>query len=111
MDMTGIVRRIGTALLAAALGCAIAVAQGWQHLGKLQRVEKLKDGVELTAGAAKVRLTAVSAGAVLRGLGPDGGFSQGFCGALVPSPPPAERTTLNDAGQVADGVGELEPTL
>src|SRR5207249_10861168 len=49
MDMTGIVPRIGTALLAAVLGCALAVAQGWQHLGKLQRVEKLKDGVELTA--------------------------------------------------------------
>src|SRR5215472_6572799 len=34
-----------------------AVAQGWQHLGKVQHLEKLSDGVELTTGAAKVRIT------------------------------------------------------
>src|SRR5882762_7870352 len=57
MDMTGLARRIGIGLLASALGCGIAVAQGWQHVGKVQRVEKLKDGVELIAGSAKVRVT------------------------------------------------------
>src|SRR2546430_6866317 len=88
MDMTGIVRRIGTALLAAALGCAIAVAQGWQHLGKLQRVEKLKDGVELTAGAAKEGGTVFPGGGVRVRLPPPRGFSQDFFLALVQSPPP-----------------------
>ena len=70
--MTGIVPRIGTALLAAVLGCAIAVAQGWQHLGKLQRVEKLKDGVELTAGAARVRVTVFRDGVFRVRLAPNG---------------------------------------
>src|SRR5436190_22739701 len=88
MDMTGIVRRIGTALLAAALGCAIAVAQGWQHLGKLQRVEKLKDGVELTAGAARVRVTVFGDGVFRVRLGPNGAFSKGSFWALFPSPEP-----------------------
>src|SRR5205823_13598638 len=86
MDMTGIVPRIGTALLAAVLGCAIAVAQGWQHLGKLQRVEKLKDGVELTAGGAKVRVTGLRDGVVRARLAPNGAFSQDSLWGVIPSP-------------------------
>ena len=51
-------RRSALSLLAFAF-CATGVwAQGWQHIGAVQRVEKLKDGVELTAGRAKVRITA-----------------------------------------------------
>jgi len=49
--------RIGIGLLASALGCGITLSQGWQHVGKVERVEKLKDGVELSAGASKVRVT------------------------------------------------------
>ena len=56
--MIGFAQRIGIWFLASALGSGFAAAQGWQHLGKVQRVEKLKDGVELTAGTAKVRITA-----------------------------------------------------
>src|SRR5437879_3265825 len=93
MDMTGIVPRIGTALLAAVLGCAIAVAQGWQHLGKLQHVEKLKDGVELTAGAAKVRITAFRDGVFRVRLAPNGTFPKDSSWAVVASPgPPAVKT-------------------
>src|SRR6267378_937393 len=72
--MTGLARRIGIGLLASAVGCGIAVAQGWQHIGKVQRVEKMKDGVELTAGAAKVRIT------------PDGNFPKDFSWAVIESP-------------------------
>ena len=32
-------------------------AQGWHHLGKVDRVEKQPDGVDLTSGNAKVRIT------------------------------------------------------
>src|SRR6266699_6421213 len=91
MDMTGIVRRIGTALLAAALGCAIAVAQGWQHLGKLQRVEKLKDGVELTAGAAKVRVTVFRDGVFRVRVAPNGTFPKDVSWAVIES---TEATAL-----------------
>ncbi len=56
--MAGFIGRVGIDLVAVALGCGTAAAQGWQHLGKVQRVEKLKDGVELAAGSAKVRITA-----------------------------------------------------
>ena len=57
MEMTGFAQRIGIGLLASVLGSGFAAAQGWQHLGKVQRIEKLKDGVELTASEAKVRVT------------------------------------------------------
>jgi len=57
MEMTGFARRTGIGLLASVLCCGTAVAQGWQHIGKVQRVEKVKDGVELAAGSAKVRIT------------------------------------------------------
>ena len=33
-------------------------AQGWRHAGDVDRVEKLADGVELSAGRARVRVTA-----------------------------------------------------
>src|SRR5437870_13889884 len=88
MDMTGIVPRIGTALLAAVLGCAIAVAQGWQHLGKLQHVEKLKDGVELTAGGAKGRGTGFPDGVFRVRPAPHSAFPKASSWALVPSPQP-----------------------
>ena len=45
--MTSLARRIGIGLLVCVLGGGAALARGWQHIGKVQRVEKLKDGVEL----------------------------------------------------------------
>jgi alpha-glucosidase len=83
MDMTAFARRIGTGLLASALGCGIAVAQGWQHLGKVQRVEKFEDGIELTAGAAKVRITQVYNGVLRVRVAPDGHFPKDISWALV----------------------------
>src|SRR5438094_4201955 len=105
MDMTGIVPRIGTALLAAVLGCAIAVAQGWQHLGKLQRVEKLKDGVELTAGGANVGLTVFRDDVFRVLLAPNGAFAKGSSLAAIQPPAPQgviigeepEEPRINDA--------------
>ena len=65
--MRWFVRRMGMGLLVCTLGSGTAPAQGWQHIGKMQRVEKLKDGVELTAGTAKVRVTVFRVG-IFRGL-------------------------------------------
>jgi len=50
------------------------LAQGWQHVGKVQRVEKLKDGVELTAGSAKIRITAFRDGVFRVRVAPNGTF-------------------------------------
>jgi len=51
-------RRMATGIVWVLLLAGGAAAQGWQHVGDVQRVEKLADGVELTAGAAKIRITA-----------------------------------------------------
>jgi len=64
------------------------VAQGWQHVGKVQRVEKLKDGVELTAGAAKVRITAFRDGVFRVRLAPTGAFPKDSSWAVIESPDP-----------------------
>ena len=86
--MTGFARRIGIGLLGSALWCGIAVGQGWQHLGKVQRVEKIKDGVELTAGAARVRITVFRDGLFRVRLAPDGNFPKDFSWAVIQSPEP-----------------------
>ena len=72
-------------LLAAA---APSSAQGWQHIGNVQRVEKLPDGVELTAGTAHVRVTAFREGIFRVRLAPDGKFPRDFSWAVIESPEP-----------------------
>src|SRR5437667_1623564 len=86
--MTGVARHIGIGLLACALSGGAVVAQGWQHVGKVQRVEKLKDGVELTAGAAKVRVTVFRDGVFRVRLAPNGAFPKDSSWALIQSPEP-----------------------
>jgi alpha-glucosidase len=86
--MTRFVRRIGMGMLVCALAGAVTHAQGWQHLGKVQRVEKLQDGVELTSGAAKVRITAFNEGVFRVRLAPTGVFAKDSSWAVIVSPEP-----------------------
>src|SRR5438034_902768 len=96
MDMTRFARRLGIGLFASVFGGGLAVAQGWQHLGKVQRVEKLKDGVELTAGTAKVRLTVFRDGVFRVRVAPNGTFPKDFSWAVIESPePPAVKFEEN----------------
>jgi len=94
--MTGFARSIGIGLLASALGCESAIAQGWQHLDKVERVEKLKDGVELTARAAKVRVTVFRDGVFRVRVAPNGTFPKDSSWAVIQSPePPALKIEEN----------------
>src|SRR5713101_8408334 len=96
MDMTRFARRTGIGLLASVLWCGTAVAQGWQHVGKVQRIEKLKDGFELTSGAAKVRITVFRDGIFRIRVAPDGNFPKDFSWAVIESPePPAVKIEEN----------------
>ena len=86
--MRGLDRAIGICLLASAVACGAVLAQGWQHIGKVQRVEKLKNGVELAAGSIKVRITAFHDGVFrVRGV-PKGAFPKDFSWAIIGSPEP-----------------------
>ena len=94
--MTRFARRLGIGLFASVFGGGLAVAQGWQHLGKVQRVEKLKDGVELTAGTAKVRLTVFRDGVFRVRVAPNGTFPKDVSWAVIESPePPAVKFEEN----------------
>jgi alpha-glucosidase len=83
-------------LLACALGSAATLAQGWQHIGNVQSVEKLKDGVELTAGKVKVRVTVFREGIFRVRVAPDGTFPKDFSWAVIEPPePPAFKVEEN----------------
>src|SRR6266852_4739336 len=71
-------------------------AQGWQHIGSVQKVEKLSDGVELTAGKAKVRVTVFREGIFRVRVAPDGIFPKDFSWAVIETPePPAFKVEAN----------------
>ena len=95
--MRPLAQRIGMWLLACTLGDARVWAQGWQHIGNVQHVEKLADGVELSAGTAKVRITAFRSGIFRVRLAPDGHFAKDFSWAVIEPPdlPTAEVEESN----------------
>src|SRR6202162_4363970 len=101
--MGGLTRRALPAILFYYVSSAGICAQGWHHLGVVQHVEKLADGVELTAGAAKVRITAFRDGIVRVRVAPQGKFSEDFSWAVIESPQPP-------AVKVQDGPKELRIT-
>jgi alpha-glucosidase len=82
-------------LLLAAIGgviSSVSCGQGWQHVGNVQKVDKLPDGVELTVGKAKVRVTVFRDGIFHVRVAPSGAFPKPFSWAVVEPPqPPAVR--------------------
>src|SRR6266446_10167231 len=96
-------RRSALSLLAFAFCAAGAVAQGWQHFGAVQRVENLKDGVELTAGRAKVRITAFNDTIVRVRVAPQGNFPKDSSWAVIAAP---QSPTV----KVEDSKNELKVT-
>src|SRR5262249_1001692 len=77
--------------------------QGWQHLGDVQKVEKLPDGLELTSGKAKVRLTVFREGVFRVRVAPNGTFPKDFSWAVV-------ETALAPAVRVDDSKDEVRLT-
>jgi alpha-glucosidase len=108
--MRELVRRLGTGLLLCAMGSAGMLAQGWQHIGKVERVEVFKDGIqdgaELTAGKAKVRITRVSNGIIRVRVAPNGQFPKDFSWALAGTPLPKASSPV----QLLDGENEVKMT-
>ncbi len=86
--MAGLVRRAALVLLAGAAWCTCSSADGWQHAGAVQRVEKLKDGVELSTGRAKVRITVFRDGVIRVRVAPQGAFPKDSSWAVMEAPEP-----------------------
>src|SRR6202790_511098 len=93
----------GVTLLLCAISASSAAATGWQHIGNVQRVEKLKDGVELTAGSAKLRITAFRDGVIRVRLAPQGSFPKDFSWAVIEAP---DSSAFSDE----DGKNEVRMT-
>ena len=83
--MSRLARWTAIGVLVLAFIASNAAATGWQHIGVVQRVEKLQDGVELTAGSAKVRITVFRDGVIRVRLAPEGSFPKDFSWAVVQS--------------------------
>jgi alpha-glucosidase len=102
--MSRLARWTGTGLFVCAFSISSAAASGWQHIGNVQHVEKLKDGVELTAGSAKLRITTFRDGVIRVRLAPLGSFPKDFSWAVIESPEPP-------AINIEDGKNELRMTV
>jgi alpha-glucosidase len=100
--------RAAAGLLFCAIVCAGDRAQGWHHLGNLQNVERLKDGMELTAGPAKVRITAVREGVVRVRVAPNGKFPEDFSWAVSQSPDPPAVLIENRATETRMTAGDIK---
>jgi alpha-glucosidase len=80
--------------------CGLAVAEGWQHLGAVQRVDKMQDGIELTAGRAKVRITLFREGVARVRVTFDGNFTKDTSWAVIESAEPPQFTVDDTAAEV-----------
>jgi alpha-glucosidase len=102
---------IGMSLLALALAGGTAAAQGWQHLGKVLSIEKRKDGVELSAGTAKVRVTVFRDGVFRVRVAPNGTFPKDFSWAVIESPETMALTIDEDQKEVRITSGNTVATV
>src|SRR5712671_1088456 len=84
---------------------AALFAQGWQHIGSVQKVEKLPDGVELTAGKAKVRVTVFREGIFRVRVAQTGAFPKDFSWAVIETPeaPTVKIEETRDEVRVTSG--------
>src|SRR5258708_23202720 len=101
--MPALARRSALTMLAFAFCAAGAVAQGWQHFGAVQRVENLKDGVEVTAARANVRLPGFNGTIVRVRVAPQGNFQKDSSWAVIAAP---QSPTV----KVEDSKNELKVT-
>src|SRR6201984_3623477 len=95
-------------LLFVTLYCAAPVVlpgQGWQHIGSVQKVERLPDGVELTSGKAKVRVTVFRDGIFRVRVAQAGAFPKDFSWAVIeaPAPPAVKVDDAKDEVRVTAG--------
>src|SRR5262249_19820943 len=74
------------ALLTLMFSAAEARGQGWQHLGAVKHVERLRDGVELLVGQAKVRITAFNENVIRVRVAPQGSFPTDSSWAVIQNP-------------------------
>jgi len=102
--------RIGRLLVVLTIWLAlntVSAAQGWQHLGSAQQVTKLPNGVELTSGSAKVRVTAFRDGVIRVQAAPAGAFPKDSSWAVIEAPEPPTVSIEETVQQVRMTAGSV----
>ncbi len=105
--MSAFAQRLVVGFLFCAMLCAGNSAQGWHHLGNVQHVEVLPEGVELAAGAAKVRVAAFREGVVRVRVAPQGKFPEDFSWAVIESPQPPAVKVQDGPKEVRINAGDV----
>lgn len=105
------VRRCLLLIVVLCFFCSSGRSQGWEHLGKVDSVEKLPDGVELVSGKAKVRITFVREGIVRIRVAPNGAFPKDESWAIVETPQPPPVSVEESADNVTASAGDVVATI
>jgi alpha-glucosidase len=79
----GLLELLALVLLAQGHAYPANSGNGWQHIGRVQSVKRLPNGMELTAGRARVRITAFRDGVIRVRLAPTGTFPKDSSWAVV----------------------------
>jgi len=101
-------RLILVVLFAVAAFSPFAIAEGWQHLGAIQHVEKLPNGVELSAGNSKVRVTVFRDGVIRVRVAPKGTFPKDTSWAVIETPEPSAINVEDGNEDVRLSTGNTE---
>ena len=103
--MGGRLRRLLLFVSALFFVCLPCCATGWEHVGNVQKVERLKDGVEITAGNAKVRVSFFRDGIVRVRAGYKGVFPKDYSWAVIetPEPPPFSLKEGKEEVRISSG--------
>lgn len=96
----------------AAMACALSgiapvAAQGWRHVGAVDRVEVQAKGAEVASGPARVRVTVIGEGVYRVTLAPDGHFDETASWAVVPGAAPAKVDVADSADAVRIASGDV----
>jgi alpha-glucosidase len=98
--MGRLVRQFAFFALAVSGLSSAARAGPWEHVGKVQRVEKLSDGVELTVGNARVRITSFRSGVIRVRLAPQGSFAKDASWAVIQTATPVPLVIAEDQSEI-----------
>jgi alpha-glucosidase len=82
-------------------------AQGWQHVGNVQALEKQNDGVVLKTGAAKVQIAFFQPGVVRVRVAPTGAFPKDFSWAVIEKAKAPAVNIKDDKDEVLVSDGEV----
>lgn len=82
--MKGLIRSLLCASLLLAFGPVRASFADWRHVGNVTQVREMKNGVEVRAGQASLRVLAVTDSVIRVRLAPLGSFLDDFSWAVVP---------------------------